>query len=90
MHGPDGENYPNENRFTEIDAPHKVVIQHVSEPRFLLTIGLNVSPSGTHIVWSQVFEHAEFASRAAANIVPANEQNLDRLTQEVLCGVGGK
>ena len=28
MHGPDGKNYPNENIFSEIEPPNKVVIQH--------------------------------------------------------------
>ncbi len=89
MHGPDGTNYPNENVFAEIDAPHTVVVQHVSEPKFHLTIMLTASSSGTHVSWSQVFDDADFAGRVAAIIVPANEQNLDRLTQEVLHGIGG-
>lgn len=84
MHGPDGHNYPNENVFAEIDAPHKVVIQHVVEPKFSLTIGLTASASGTLVSWSQAFESSEVASRIEHIVVPANEQNLDRLLVEVL------
>ena len=40
MHGPDGARYPNESEFAEIEAPGKIVVQHVSEPRFRLTIML--------------------------------------------------
>jgi uncharacterized protein YndB with AHSA1/START domain len=84
MHGPDGQNYPNENVFTEIEPPNRVVIQHVMEPHFYLTIILASSATGTLVSWSQVLESEEFAKRVEHIIVPSNEQNLDRLTLEVL------
>jgi uncharacterized protein YndB with AHSA1/START domain len=40
MHGPNGANYPNENAFVGIEAPRRVVVQHVSEPKYRLTIML--------------------------------------------------
>jgi uncharacterized protein YndB with AHSA1/START domain len=89
MHGPDGHNYPNENVFAEIDVPHKVVIQHVVEPKFSLTIGLTASAVGTLVSWSQAFESSEVASRIEHIVVPANEQNLDRLLVEVLRQLDG-
>ncbi len=88
MHGPDGKNYPNENMFAEIEAPTKVVVQHVSEPVFRLTIGLASSTTGTVVSWSQAFESPEVASRVEHICVPANEQNLDRLSAEVLRSPG--
>ena len=33
MHGPNGGNYPNESLFAEIEAPRKVVLEHVSKPK---------------------------------------------------------
>ena len=90
MHGPDGQNYPNENVFAEIVAPRKVVIQHVVEPKFSLTIGLTASAVGTLVSWSQAFENSELASRIEHIVVPANEQNLDRLSLEVLRHSGGE
>ena len=84
MHGPDGSNYPNENVFAEIEPPGKVVVQHGSEPKFRLTITLASSAAGTVVSWSQAFESAELASRIEHIVVPANEQNLDRLSVEVL------
>lgn len=84
MHGPDGRNYPNENEFAEIEPPTKIVVQHVSEPRYRLTIVLAPSAAGTVVSWSQAFESSEVAKRLERIVVPANEQNLDRLSAEVL------
>jgi uncharacterized protein YndB with AHSA1/START domain len=84
MHGPNGINYPNENVFAEIESLRKVVVQHVSEPKFHLTIVLTPSAAGTVVSWSQAFESSEVADRIEYIIVPANEQNLDRLALEVL------
>lgn len=89
MHGPNGKNYPNENVFAEIESPRKVVIQHVSEPKFRLTIILDASAAGTVVSWSQAFESSEVARRHEHIVVPANEQNLDRLSVEVLPKPGG-
>lgn len=89
MHGPNGQNYPNENLFAEIEAPRRVVVQHVVEPLFHLTIALAPSAAGTVVSWSQAFDSAETASRVEHIVVPANEQNLDRLSQEVLRQPGG-
>jgi hypothetical protein len=83
MHGPNGANYPNENTFAEIESPRRVVVQHVSEPRFRLTIGLAPSPGGTVVTWEQTFESSETAKRVEPIVVPANEENLDRLMAEV-------
>ena len=84
MHGPDGRNYPNVNVFAEIEAPMKVVIQHTSEPKYRLTITLEPSAEGTVVFWAQVFESSEVARRIEHIVVPANEQNLERLSAEVL------
>ena len=84
MHGPDGKNYPNESVFAEIESPEKVVVQHISEPKFRLTIILTPSSTGTVVSWSQAFESSEVARRIEHIVVPANEQNLERLSVEVL------
>jgi uncharacterized protein YndB with AHSA1/START domain len=84
MHAPNGGKHPNESVFAEVTPATKVVIQHVSEPRYRLTIQLAPAPSGTRVSWDQVFEDADFARRVERIVVPANEQNLDRLTAEVL------
>ena len=84
MHGPDGTNYPNESEFAAIESPGMVVVHHVSEPRFRLTIALAPSATGTLVNWTQTFENPDVARRFAPIVIPANDQNLDRLSQEVL------
>jgi hypothetical protein len=38
------------------------------------------------VTWEQEFEKPDVARGIAHIVVPANEQNLDRLTAEVLAG----
>jgi uncharacterized protein YndB with AHSA1/START domain len=89
MHGPNGQTYPNENVFAEIESPRKIVVQHVGEPKYRLTIVLASSSAGTVVFWSQAFESSEVASRLEHIVVPANEQNLERLSAEALRKPGG-
>ena len=85
LQGPDGSHYPNENRFAEVVAPERVVIEHLGTPHhFLLTITLAAQGARTQLGWRQVFDSAEEKQRVAAFVAPANEQNLDRLAAEVL------
>lgn len=84
MHGPDGRAYPNESVFAEIEPPRKVVIQHVVEPKFYLTITLAAAGTGCVVSWSHAFENPEVARSIEHIVVPSNEQNLDRLADEVL------
>ena len=84
MHGPDGQAYPNEASFTAITPNIQVVIQHENQPRFVLTITLEAQTGGTKVLWEQVFEDAAIAEAVRHIVEPANEQNLDRWTAEVL------
>jgi uncharacterized protein YndB with AHSA1/START domain len=87
MHGPDGAHFPNESVFLTVDAPSVIVIQHVSKPRYILTVNLVEHPNGTAIAWNQEFEDSAVAERIKHIVEPANEQNLDRL-ESVLAGGG--
>ena len=87
MHGPDGANYPNENVFGEIVPNQKVVVEHPMQPVFRLTIELASSKTlraGTLVTWAQAFESADVARQIEHIVVPANDQNLQRLKAEVL------
>ena len=84
MHGPDGRQYRNESVFAEVEPPRLVVVQHVSGPKYHLTITLAPSGDGTTVSWAQTFESAAVARRIEHIVVPSNEQNLDRLSSEVL------
>ena len=87
MHGPDGASYPNTSQFVEIDAPHKIVIDHLCAPYFRLTVELLAVGNATRVSWVQVFEDADVAAAVAHIVEPSNEQNLDRLTLEVEAGI---
>jgi RimJ/RimL family protein N-acetyltransferase/uncharacterized protein YndB with AHSA1/START domain len=87
MHGPDGTDYPNENMFTEITAPQRIALEHLSATHhFLLIITLTADGARTRVGWRQVFDTAAEKERIADFVTPANEQNLDRLAAEVLRG----
>ena len=85
MHGPDGSHPRNESVFRELDPPSRLVIHHVSRPRYVLTVRLAPQEGGTALSWVQEFEDAAVAQRIRHIVEPANEQNLDRLAA-VLAG----
>ncbi len=85
MHGPNGANYPNEAVFREIKPDTKIVIGHVSQPRFSLTVTLTARGDQTDLSWVQEFESPEAAAQMRPLCEPANEQNLDRL-ESLLAG----
>jgi uncharacterized protein YndB with AHSA1/START domain len=84
MHGPDGANYLNENVFGEIVPNQKVVVEHPMQPVFRLTIDLTPSATGTLVTWAQAFESADVARQIEHIVVPANDENLQKLMTEVL------
>ncbi len=83
MHGPDGKNYPNQSEFMEIVPDALVRIRHVNLPHFDLAVSLAPIADGTRLSWLGVFEDRAFAESARQFLEAANEQNLDRLAQEV-------
>ena len=84
MHGPDGANYPNDNVFGDIIPNQKVVVEHPMQPVFRLTIELAPSSTGTLVTWAQTFESDDVARQIEHIVVPANDENLQRLQAEVL------
>jgi len=83
MHGPDGTDYPNASVFVDIVPEASVVIRHVAQPHFTLTITLAPTGNGTRVTWVQDFEDPDMAARIRHIVEPANEQNLARWEQEV-------
>jgi uncharacterized protein YndB with AHSA1/START domain len=83
MVGPDGAVYPNECIFTSIEADRLVVIRHVGQPHFQLTMMLEPAEAGTLLHWAQAFDDPAVAEAIRHIVVPANEQNLDRLSAEL-------
>ena len=81
MHGPNGASYANTNRFLALEPARRVVIRHDCAPLFTLTVELEAAPGGTRLRWAQAFDDAATANALRAIVVPANEQNLDRLSR---------
>ncbi|MFT4174256.1 MAG: SRPBCC domain-containing protein [Rhodocyclaceae bacterium] len=83
MVGPDGREYANESVFARIDEGREVIIDHVCAPLFQLSIALAPVAQGTLLAWTQTFGDAAVAQAVAPIVIPANEQNLDRLAAEL-------
>jgi uncharacterized protein YndB with AHSA1/START domain len=83
MHGPDGQDYKNECFFRELSPPGKIIIDHISAPRFELEVTLENAKGGTLLTWVQRFESQEMRDRVLSIVGPANEENLDRMTKVI-------
>jgi uncharacterized protein YndB with AHSA1/START domain len=79
MHGPDGVDHPNEIVFTEVLDQQRIVFDHVTAPRFEVTLTFSDHGDRTALGWRQRFESAEQCRRISPIAAPANEQNIDRL-----------
>lgn len=86
MHGPDGQAYPNESRFTRIVQDKLFEVEHLGGHHFLLTLELQPHASGTTVLWRQTFDTAAQYEPLAEFVATANEQNLERLAAEVVHG----
>jgi len=83
MVGPDGTHYPNESEFVVVEPGRTVVLKHLCQPFFTLSIALQPGDTGTLVSWRQVFDDPAVAAAVRHIVEPANEQNLDRLAAEV-------
>ena len=79
MHGPDGSDYRNESVFVEILEPERIVVEHVSAPRFQMSMHLDEQGRSTKLTWRMLFESAAICEKVKGVVVEANEQNFDRL-----------
>lgn len=86
MHGPDGRDYPNRNVFVALEPGARLVIRHDCDPFFTLTVRMAAVEGGTRLQWEQAFDDAGTAHAVRNIVVPANEQNLDRLTRVLVHG----
>ena len=84
MHGPDGQHYPNESRFTRIVTDQVFEIEHLGGHHFFLTIELLAKGAATEVRWRQTFDTVEHYEKIAQFVASANAQNLERLAAEAL------
>jgi uncharacterized protein YndB with AHSA1/START domain len=83
MHGPNGKNFNNESRFVEIVVPERIILDHISAPRFRLTVLFEELGDRTKLTFRQLFETSSVYDQMKKLAVQANEENLDRLTDLV-------
>lgn len=83
MHGPNGANHPNESIFKEIVKPERIVFQHLSTPRFLVTATFEDLGGKTKLVWRMLFESAKERDAVAEKhgAVEGLKQNVDKLEE---------
>lgn len=80
MHGPNGTDYHNESVFVEVVEPDRVVFDHI-EPihRFRMAMTFAEHAGKTTLTWRMVFDTVEECAKVKGFVIPANEQNFDRL-----------
>lgn len=84
MHGPNGADYPNHSRFVEITPPERLAFRHLgSMHAFDVVIDLAARGLRTQVTFRMAFDDAEEAERVKMYVVPANEENFDRLEAEL-------
>ena len=83
MHGPDGKQFANELVFVAIEPERRVVVDHLSPPRYVGDFTFEPVAGGTRMLLRQVFETAAQRDRIARFAVEANEQLLERLARVV-------
>ncbi|MFC3531761.1 SRPBCC domain-containing protein [Vogesella facilis] len=88
MIGPDGTVYANESVFVSIEPARQLLLRHVCQPHFQLSIELQPLAGGTLLLWAQNFDDDAVAEAVRHIVEPANEQNLDRLAAELARGAG--
>jgi uncharacterized protein YndB with AHSA1/START domain len=84
MHAPDGAAYAMVKEFVEVVPAERVVIRHIQEGHdFTLTFALSDEGQRTRVTWRMRFDDPEEAERVRPFVVPANEQNFDRLEAQL-------
>jgi uncharacterized protein YndB with AHSA1/START domain len=83
MHGPDGTDYKNESVFRELERPSRIVLDHISSPRFQVVATFVAQADKTKLTFRMIFETAEMRDRVKGIVVNANEENFDRLAVQL-------
>ncbi len=83
MHGPDGTNYKNESVFRELDRPSRIVLDHISSPRFQVVATFVAEADKTTLTFRMIFETSDMRDRVKGIVANANEENFDRLAVQL-------
>ena len=84
MHGPDKGNYSNECEFIKIEKPSLIAWKRFSQPIFqVLATFEEIESEKTKLVFKMLFNTAEECSKVKKFAVDKNEENFDRLENEL-------
>ena len=85
MHGPEKGNYPNECEFIKIEKPSLIAWKRYSKPLFqVLATFEEISKEQTKIVFKMLFTSAEESNKLRPFVVDKNEENFDKLENELI------
>ncbi|MCX5495926.1 SRPBCC family protein [Kaistia dalseonensis] len=83
MHGPDGQNYPNESVFVDVDEPKRIVFDHLNGHIFRMTFALTDLGGQTDLEMRMSFPTKEDCDAIRAFVTEKNGEVLDRLEAEM-------
>ena len=84
MHGPVKGNYVNDCEFTRIEKPSMLAWKRYSKPLFNVIATFEELPADkTKIVFKQIFNTPEECNKVKKFVVDKNEENFDRLEDEL-------
>lgn len=76
-------NYPNEMIFHNI-TNDRIVMEHTVLPYFTTEVLFEqLDPKNTKMTWNITFENVEFLNTMKNFLIEKNEENFDRLEQEL-------
>ncbi|MES2574871.1 MAG: SRPBCC family protein [Bacteroidota bacterium] len=84
MHGPDKGNYSNECEFITIEKPSLIAWKRFSKPLFQVVATFEeIASDKTKIVFKMIFSTPEECNKLKPFVVDKNEENFDRLENEL-------
>lgn len=84
MHGPEKGNYNNECEFLVIEPPALIAWQRISKPLFKVVATFEeLNPGTTQLVFRQIFDNEVECNKVKKFAVDKNEENFDRLEEEL-------
>jgi uncharacterized protein YndB with AHSA1/START domain len=92
LHGPDGTDYKNKSIYKEIIKPERIVLDHVSGPKFQMSIQFEAQGDKTLISIQMLFESADQLEKVIQEF-KADEglvQNVDRLASYLKGNIAGR
>lgn len=85
MHGPQNVSFENESVFVELVKPQRIVFDHQKPMHpFRAIVTFEAIGDSTKIVWQMVHDTVEECEKVKEFVVPGNEQNLDKLEEELI------